>query len=374
MNLTNKTNLFDLTTRIEKLPEKLSALEIKKVMFIYNAGEHKTDIEIDEWDGTTVMFKSESADAINPDKERLMKIINQTIKSRESTEENESFKRDFIFVKDRIYKRPHEILSSPSFKQYSSGRFYIKNDAAKLLNAMDQRIQKFALRENAEEFYSEPLWHQTELSKFGYSPDNDNLLKIKNLDGIYWQNAICDSIWESLENSIIPEFKVYSSVGICSRTEKNQTFFFERMNAFHMREIVAVGNKDEIVSFRKRAIEFVSQLANELSLNYSLEEANDPFFIENINKLGKTDYDLPDIIKIEFRPHLYDNKSLACASFNIHGDFFSKKFNYKSPDGKTLWTSCAAFGLERWLWAIFVQYGLELENWPESLRQLVKNS
>lgn len=369
MNLIKEASLFNLTTRIEKLSEKLSILEIKKVMYLYNAGEHGTDVEIDEWDGSTVMYKGENVDAINSDKEILIRIIDEIVAKRTSNNKKESFKKeDFIINKDRTYKRPYDILASASFNQYDTGRLYITGHAAKLLNIIDQYILKFAADENAEEFYSEPLWHQSELERFGYSGDNDNLLKINNIKDVFWQNAVCDSIWESLENTTIKGFKVYSSIGICSRTEKNQTFFFERMNSFHMREIVAVGNKEEIINFRKRAIDFAINLAKEIEINFSLEEANDPFFIENLNKFGETSYNLPDVIKIEFRPHLYDDKSLACASFNIHGDFFSKNFKYKSANGEELWTSCAAFGLERWLWAIFIQHGMDMEKWPDALK------
>jgi hypothetical protein len=110
----------------------------------------------------------------------------------------------------------------------------------------------------------------------------------------------------------------------------------------------------------------LEDLASELRLNAVLKEANDPFFL--MDHTDKTVQDV-DITKKELRLSLYDEKTLACASVNVHGDFFAKSF---SINGKTsIWTGCLAFGLERWVWAILSQFGPDLNHWPLQLRRLI---
>ncbi len=379
MELINDDLLFsDSVIRMKKLDTPLNLLEIKKCMYKFNAESvYQTNVEISEWDGCTVMFKGKSFEAIENDWEYLKKIVNSVIAGRKEDKNHNKFQNQvYITENDRTYARPYDILSSKYVNQYSNGRLYVTGHVAGLFEKLDKLILKFAESEKAIEFYSEPLWHEEELPKFGYTPNNDNLFQINHFNDekkLYWQNATCDNIWKSFENSVVDDFKVYSALGVCSRTEKNQVYFYERMNVFHMREIVAVGEKEQIIKFRERAIEFVIGLGQKLQLNFLLEQAGDPFFIEDNSKANHDGdkYDLPEIIKIEYRPYLYDDKTLACASFNIHGDFFAKKFNYSGKTGKEpIWTSCIAFGLERWCWAILVQFGTDFNKWPSFLKKL----
>ncbi|MCR3760055.1 hypothetical protein KYB31_13845 [Clostridium felsineum] len=380
MNLIKENNnLFESVTQIKKLKTKLDKLQIKECMYKYKAqSTYKTNVEINEWDGVTVMLKGKNTDSIENDWKCLLEIIEDIVKNKKEkpVQKSEFEKKFFITDKNRSYTRPYDILSSNYVNQYPNGRIYITGHVARLMDAIDKYILKFAQAENALEFYSEPLWYEDELEKFGYTKDNDNLFKINNFNdesGVYWQNTVCDNIWESIENSRIDNFKTYTSIGVCSRTERNQTYFWERMNVFHMREVVAVGTKEDILNFRKRAVQFVVDFAQKLNLNFLLEEASDPFFIEDGDKVSNNKFDLPEIVKVEYRPCLYDNKSLACASFNVHGDFFAQKFNYTSKNkGEKVWTSCIAFGLERWCWAILVQLGTDKDKWPEFLRNLLE--
>ncbi|NSB30239.1 MULTISPECIES: hypothetical protein [Clostridium] len=380
MKLVNDNiNLLKNNSKIKKLDIKLSLTEIKECMYKYKSDSMcKTDIEINEYDGITVLLKGSSDETIETDWKYFNDIVTYIVNNRKEDVKKDTFKNECIInERDRNYTRPYEILASDYVNQYSNGRLYITGHVASLMDKLDKCILEFAKQENAIEFYSEPLWYEDELEKFGYSKDNENLFKINKFDDrsdIYWQNAVCDNIWESLENKTIDKFTVYSSLGVCSRTERNQTYFFERMNVFHMREIVAVGEKENVIKFRERAIQFVIELSQKLKLNFSLEEASDPFFIEDTNTLKDTNskLELPEVVKVEFRPHLYDNKSLACASFNVHGNFFVKKFNYMSKNNdENLWTSCIAFGLERWCWAILVQFGTDVNKWPEHLKSLI---
>jgi len=236
---------------------------------------------------------------------------------------------------------------------------------------VEHKIEPFIQRENASHFYSQPIWHEEQLQNYGYPENSKDLCRIGHFDEIvaadsdnvcgkeYWQNATCDNIWRSLKDSTIDSPITYTTAGTCCRNETRNYYFLERLKTFRMREVVMAGDQESVLAFRERALIFVDELAKAMQLDAILEKANDPFFLEDgqVEDDVPDDIDLPDCVKYEFRPSLYDEKSLACASFNVHGNFFAKGFNYRNSDQEPVWTSCAAFGIERWVWAILVQHG-----------------
>jgi hypothetical protein len=98
------------------------------------------------------------------------------------------------------------------------------------------------------------------------------------------------------------------------------------MRVFTMREVVMAGTPEQVLHFREEALTFVDGLTAELGLRGSFVEANDPFFLGD-GPADQADIALPDVVKIELRLSLYDDRTLACASFNVHGDFFARHFH-----------------------------------------------
>ena len=138
-----------------------------------------------------------------------------------------------------------------------------------------------------------------------------------------------------------------------------------------MREVVFLGAADWVQASRQRVIEAFQELVVELALDGSLVTAHDPFFVSRF--AAKRYFQLLTRAKYELRLSLpYSGGSLSVGSFNIHEDFFGRSFGIRMSDDGFAATGCVGIGLERWVWALFAQHGLDLARWPESARRVLR--
>ena len=361
-------------TRIRVLPEGLSAQEIRKCAHQFGlASSRATELELNELDGRTVLLRAPDDETLERDWSILAGLARDLVTGR-AARPAPTFLREVVSDPDREYFRPAELCHRDGIRRFADGRPYFTGATAALLHGVDTLFLGFAANEGAAHFFSEPIWEPGDLEGFGYSPESDVLLRVSHLGAgqeRYWQNATCDNIWKSLRGARIDGLQAFTALGTCCRNEPSQYFFLERMRTFRMREVVAAGSPEEITRFRERAVEYITRLARELGLNGHFENANDPFFLAGDANVA-AGAQLPELVKIELRLRLYDDKSLACASMNVHGDFFSRKLGFHGEaDGAPVWTSCIAFGLERWAWAILVQFGPDPRGWPGRVRELL---
>ena len=63
-----------------------------------------------------------------------------------------------------------------------------------------------------------------------------------------------------------------------------------------------------------------------------------------------------------------EKQSLSVFSSNFHASTFGKAFNIMVGE-RPATTGCIAWGLERWVYAIFSQFGFNVEEWPAKLRE-----
>ncbi|MCA9696428.1 MAG: hypothetical protein KC431_02800, partial [Myxococcales bacterium] len=277
-------------------------------------------------------------------------------------------------------RRPDALQRSSAMMRDGDGRLALRGPAAELLEGLDGVFRGLARGLEAEAFHSEPTWRAGDLERFGYTEDSAFLCHLGHGGGHggfhggsrqdYWQNAVCNNIWRHLAGVRFgAEPRRFTARGTCCRHEGAQRFALEYLQVFTMREVVIAGAPQAVLDFRRQTLDFTVGLAESLGLHGRVELANDPFFLEG----GAAPAQMPEPIKFELRLSLYDDRSLACASFNVHGDFFARRLDYLGEDGHEapIWTSCAAFGLERWVWAVLVQHGPRVQDWPAELRALV---
>jgi seryl-tRNA synthetase len=154
----------------------------------------------------------------------------------------------------------------------------------------------------------------------------------------------------------------------------------ERLRDFEMREIVALGSREEVESFRHGLVARVSDLVARLELEGRIETASDPFFVQDpaaataaeragLKGRGLMQQVLP--LKYELQLAL-DASGHACAvaSFNHHLDFFGRRFDIRLASGAPAHSGCVAFGLERWVLAFLSQHGTDPRHWPDAAREL----
>jgi len=178
--------------------------------------------------------------------------------------------------------------------------------------------------------------------------------------------AVCFHAYHSLSGRALSGPRTLTTVGRCFRYEGSAMTSLERLWDFTMREIIFIGLKEDVLARRTQTIEALSQLMEVWDLHAWIETANDPFFVTNY--VAKKYHQLITNGKYELRLTLpWSGASVAAASFNYHDGFFGQSYDV-SVSGKTMHTGCTAFGLERWVFAFLAQHGVDIRNWPESVR------
>ena len=173
--------------------------------------------------------------------------------------------------------------------------------------------------------------------------------------------AACYHIYPCLEDAVIEEpLRFLTLETNCFRCEERYTPL-RRHWSFAMREIVLVGEGDEVARGVERLRAEVLEIAKEIGIEARFESASDPFFnaASNPQALAQRLGDL--------KQELIYGEDLAIASTNIHGEYFSRAFNIKATSGALAHTACVAFGIERWMHAVIDTYGAVADAWPQSL-------
>jgi seryl-tRNA synthetase len=146
-----------------------------------------------------------------------------------------------------------------------------------------------------------------------------------------------------------------TTVTLVNRCFRNEDRYegLRRLLSFQMREIVALGSwehtQDVLEAFTKR----IEAFASELSLPLRKVAASDPFFRRDgtralFQKLSPVKYE-------------FEVDGLAISSVNTHRNFFGERCAIGvSGSEDHAFTSCVAFGLERWVAVLNTLYDGDL--------------
>lgn len=138
-----------------------------------------------------------------------------------------------------------------------------------------------------------------------------------------------------------------------------------RMQIFHMREIVRIGDRDTVLAWRGEWRSRAEELLRSLELDLELDVASDPFFgrVGRLLAAQQRDQEL----KWELLAPVAGDKPTAIASSNYHQDHFGLTYDLRTADGELAHTGCMAFGEERVTLALFSAHGLDLGEWPSAV-------
>ncbi|NTF33131.1 amino acid--[acyl-carrier-protein] ligase [Rhizobium skierniewicense] len=140
-----------------------------------------------------------------------------------------------------------------------------------------------------------------------------------------------------------------------------------RQQLFRMREYVRMGTESDVTEFRQLWMDRGVEMMEKIGLDVKLEIANDPFFGRAGKMLANNQRD--QNLKFELlMPVTSTTNQTACMSFNYHQDAFGAKWGLNLADGTVAHTACVGFGLERIALALFSKHGLDVELWPQSVR------
>lgn len=142
-----------------------------------------------------------------------------------------------------------------------------------------------------------------------------------------------------------------------------------RLQAFHQREIVRIGEPETVVAWRDRWRDRSLELLRAVGLDATTDVASDPFFGRAGRMLARSQRSQE--LKFEVVVPIAGPEPTAVASFNYHQDHFSSVYGIEMEgDGDpTAHTACLGFGLERITLALVRRHGLDQERWPAAVRE-----
>ncbi|MGX1760976.1 hypothetical protein ACWIG5_29340 [Streptomyces lydicus] len=160
---------------------------------------------------------------------------------------------------------------------------------------------------------------------------------------------------------------VVTSRGKSFRFEAGYATTLERLWDFTIREIVFMGDRQDVLEARELMMSRVFALLEDLGLNGFCEVGNDPFFCGSDTSQQILSQRLLEL-KYELRLPVSPEHSIAVGSFNFHGDLFGRRFGILRGSGEPTNSGCIGFGLERLVYAFLCQYGLDTAGWPPVVR------
>lgn len=177
--------------------------------------------------------------------------------------------------------------------------------------------------------------------------------------------SVCYNCYASIEGSTVDgDGFVVTARSRCHRYESGNLRTLARLVDFSMREVIYIGHPEFVKRERQRSIDLLHQLVDSWGLASWMETANDPFFTNDFEV--KAAFQRQNDMKYELRMPLAVG-SVAAASSNFHAVTFGKAFDIKYKT-RPACTGCIGFGLERWLYAVTSQLGIDPAGWPDAFR------
>ncbi len=140
-----------------------------------------------------------------------------------------------------------------------------------------------------------------------------------------------------------------------------------RMQMFHQREIVRIGEPEQVADWRERWRNRAVQMLRAIGLDAKLDVATDPFFGRSGRMLAASQREQE--LKFELLVQIAGPEPTAVASFNYHHDHFSAPYAINMVGGSIAHTACLGFGLERITLALIRTHGPEPTRWPDAARK-----
>ncbi|HVW19102.1 MAG TPA: amino acid--[acyl-carrier-protein] ligase [Solirubrobacteraceae bacterium] len=138
-----------------------------------------------------------------------------------------------------------------------------------------------------------------------------------------------------------------------------------RMQTFHMRELVRLGEPEAVAAWRDAWRDRAVELLRGVGLDARPDVASDPFFGRTGQVLARSQR--AQQLKFEILAPVAGQPT-AIASFNYHRDHFTGAYEIAMADGGAAHTACLGFGLERVTLALLDAHGLDPATWPADVR------
>ncbi len=182
--------------------------------------------------------------------------------------------------------------------------------------------------------------------------------------------AACYPLYPAVaQRGALPENgRLYDLTSYCFRHEPSKEP--TRMQLFRMREYVRIGTPEQVSSFRESWLQRGQEMIGLLGLPLTVDVANDPFF----GRVGRIMANNQREAALKFElliPVNSEENPTACLSFNYHQAHFGTLWGIKTAQEETAHTACVGFGMERVALALFRHYGMDTQQWPQAVRDVL---
>lgn len=187
--------------------------------------------------------------------------------------------------------------------------------------------------------------------------------------------TMCYFVYDMFRGQELARDSAVTAVGKSFRYENKYHHPLTRLWDFTIRETVFLGTEDYVRAAVGAYRRVATSLMERLGLKGVCESANDPFFLtEQTSALVNTQLLLG--AKHELRLRVGPDATIAAASFNLHGQYFAKRFDLRAPGGagEHVFSGCIGIGLERMVFAFLLQFGTDVARWPAIVREDVDAS
>ena len=253
-----------------------------------------------------------------------------------------------------------------------AGRVALAGFALEVFESVDDTVVRWAESLGAPEHRYPSLIDTAVLKRAAVviprlSARDDDHLSARD-DGVSLAPAVCYHAYPEWSDRTLGDTPaLLTARGHCYRYEDGNHVPLERLWEFTMREIIVIGTRQQVEDVRQSLVRQVATLVDMLELDASIETATDPFFAAGDE--GRRLMQQAGALKYELRLAVdATGRTIAAASFNHHHDFFGTRFGIRLADDTPAHSGCVAFGLERWVLALFAQHGVERDAWPNAAR------
>ncbi|GIP56764.1 aminoacyl--tRNA ligase-related protein [Paenibacillus woosongensis] len=270
-------------------------------------------------------------------------------------------------------------MNKPHLYSISNGLATFGSDAIQLMSKLDGLFLKLADDVNADYAVFPPLMKVNDLNNLDYfvnfphlglsvssltdeacncmTSHHEQVEKISNQDikesGYMLPSAACYNVYLSLRDQAFDHVKYYTTIARCFRNESEYNDL-RRLWSFQMREIICIGQMEEVQDFLSIYKKKILTFAEHLGIEFEVEVATDPFYDKQGTKAL--------IQKLQpVKEELVFNRTTSIASINFHRNFFGDRCNITNSKGEVLFSGCVAFGIERWLHALLETHNQDVE-------------
>ena len=184
--------------------------------------------------------------------------------------------------------------------------------------------------------------------------------------------SACFSLYKELRGVELKDNSIFSFRQNVFRNEGRLNWDeLHRLRDYNVREIVFIGDREYVNQIRETLLNRIVKKLENLGFRFKVEVASDPFVLPMMQKYRK----IQKQFKVKYELRLFSglNESIACASFNLHGSTFSKRFKFMKEGNTYTESGCIGFGIERFIIAFVHQFGLNINDWPEPIRNYILN-